>query len=52
MSTEKTKKNAGYLSILRALRDLRDAGLISVREFDQACEFYRKLTGADIVLAG
>jgi len=51
MSQEKTKKNAGYLSILQVLRTLRDTGVISVREFDKAREFYSTLTGADLVLS-
>lgn len=44
------KKSANYLRIIIVLRELRDRGIINEKEYDRAKKYYRKLTGADIVI--
>ncbi len=44
-------KNINYVRIVGVLKALRDNGNISYDEYARATAFYKKLTGADIVLA-
>ncbi len=50
MLSEKQSKSANYLCILSVLRGMRASGTISAKEYARAKKYYRKLTGADIVL--
>lgn len=52
MVAENTTKNANFIRIVTILRNLRDNGSITEREYIRAKKYYLKLTGADIVLAG
>jgi len=52
MIAEKTTKNANFIRILTILRNLRDGGRIPRQEYPVARKNNKKLTGADIVLAG
>ena len=52
MIAEKTKQNANYFRIVTILRSLLRLGAISKAEYNRAKEFYRKLTGADMVIVG
>ena len=51
MLAQKTKENINFIGIVLMLRVLRNDQLISVKEYNRAKVYYRKLTGADIVLA-
>ena len=46
----KNTKNANYLYILNALKDLLAQNLITKSEYTRAKSYYRKVTGADIVV--
>ena len=52
MVAENTTKNANFIRIVTILRNPRDIGSITEREYIRAKKYYMKLTGADIVLAG
>lgn len=51
MKAEKKTKCANFLRIVAILKNLRDNGKISPKEYGNAKNYYRKLTGADIVIA-
>ena len=51
MISEKQTKSANYICILSVLRGMREDGSITEKEYRRAKEYYRKLTGADIVLS-
>lgn len=51
MLSEKQAKSANYLCILSVLRGMKEDGAISEKEYRRAKQYYRKLTGADIVIA-
>lgn len=50
MLSDVQNKSANYLRIVFILRELRDRGIINKKEYDRAKKYYRKLTGADIVI--
>lgn len=52
MIAEKTKQNANYFLIVTILRSLLNSGEISKNEYTRAKAYYKKLTGADMVIAG
>ena len=51
MIAEKQTKCANYIRIIAILKNLRDIGKISPKEYGRAITYYRNLTGADIVIA-
>lgn len=51
MVAENQKKSANYLRIVAVLRSLLANGTISQKEYGRAKKYYKKLTGADIVIA-
>jgi len=51
MLSLKNTKNANYLFIVTVLQELLDQHLITDTEYARAKKYYRKLTGADIILA-
>ena len=51
MITEKQTKSANFIRIIAILKSLRDNGKISPKEYGRAKNYYRNLTGADIVSA-
>lgn len=51
MLSFKNTKNANFLFIVDMLKALLSQELITEKEYDKAKKYYRKLTGADIVLA-
>lgn len=51
MIAEKKTKCANYIRIVSILKSLRDNGKISPREYSRAKNYYRNLTGADIIIA-
>ena len=51
MISEKQTKSANFIRIVAVLKELRSAGKISEKEYTKAKKYYRKLTGADIVIA-
>ena len=51
MIAENKTKNANFLRLLHILRSLREDRMITPDEYDRAKKYYRKLTGADIVIA-
>lgn len=51
MLSEKQSKSANYLCILSVLKGMYANGTISNKEYERAKRYYRKLTGADIILA-
>ena len=52
MASEKSKNNAGYLSILALLKHMKEIGVISDEEYERSKTYYSKLTGADIFVPG
>ena len=52
MVAENTTKNANFIRIVMMLRNLRDNGSITEREYLRAKKYYLNLTCADFVLAG
>ena len=51
MLSEFQTKSANYLRIIAVLKGLRERGYINDKEYVRAKKYYRKLTGADIVIA-
>ena len=51
MISEKQTKSANYLCIVNVLRTMKHDGTITEKEYLRAKNFYRKLTGADVVVA-
>lgn len=51
MKTESVTKSANYLRIVYVLKSMLADGTISQKEYDRAKDYYRKLTGADLVIA-
>lgn len=51
MISEKQNKSANYLCIVNLLQTMKLDGTITEKEYLRAKSFYRKLTGADIVIA-
>jgi len=51
MLAEKQTKCANFIRIVSVLKNLRDSGTISSKEYRRAKSYYRKMTGADIVIA-
>ena len=52
MIAEKTKQNANYFRIVTILRSLLNSGEISKNEYNRAKAYFKKLTGADMVIVG
>ena len=51
MLSEVQTKSANHLRIIAVLKALRERGYINDTEYARAKKYYRKLTGADIVIA-
>lgn len=51
MLSEAQTKSANYIRILSVLKTLKESGYINDKEYTRAKKYYRKLTGADIVIA-
>ena len=51
MLTEVQAKSVNYIRIVYILKALLKNGLIDSKEYSRAKKYYRKLTGADIVIA-
>lgn len=51
MIAEKQTKSANFLRIIAILKSLRDDGKINIHEYSRAKKYYKKLTGADIIIA-
>lgn len=51
MKAEKQTKSANFIRIIAILKSLRDTGKISPKEYGRAKNYYKNLTGADIVIA-
>ena len=51
MVSEKASKNAGFIQIVITLITLKEKGIINSEEYENAREYYYRLTGADISLA-
>lgn len=51
MLAEVQTKSANYIRILSVLKALKESGYINEKEYARAKKYYRKLTGADIVIA-
>lgn len=50
MVTDTLHKSATYLRIVSMLSSVRDKGLITAEEYDRAKQYYKKLTGADLII--
>lgn len=50
MVTDTLHKSATYLRIVSVLRAVNDKGLITAEEYARAKQYYKKLTGADLVI--
>ena len=50
MIAEKQTKSANFLRIIAMLKSLRDDGKISIQEYRRKKKYYKKLTGADIII--
>ena len=50
MTVENKTKSANYLNIISVLQHLKNKGCINEKEYAIAKQYYRKLTGADIVI--
>ena len=50
MITETQTKSANFLRIVAVLKNLRDCGTIDEREYARAKQYYKKLTGADLII--
>lgn len=50
MITETKRKSGNYLCIVSVLKYLRDSGLIDVGQYSRAKQYYKKLTGSDLVI--
>lgn len=51
MIAEKQTKSVNFLRIIAIPKSLRDDGKISIQEYGRAKKYYKKLTGADIIIA-
>ncbi len=51
MIAENKTKNANFIRMVNILRSLREDGTITQGEYNRAKKYYKKLTGADIVIA-
>jgi len=51
MRSESATKSANYLRIVAVLRSLLADGIITRKEYNRAKEYYRKVTGSDLVIA-
>ena len=51
MLAQHTKENINFIGIVLVLRALQNDQLITAQEYNRAKAYYRKLTGADIVIA-
>lgn len=51
MLSEVQTKSANYIRILSVLKALKESGFIDEKEYVRAKKYYRRLTGADIVIA-
>ena len=51
MLAEKTEKNIKFVRIVAVLKSLRNSGGISQKEYNRAKTYYKKMTGADIIIA-
>ena len=51
MLAEKTEKNINFVRIVAVLKSLRNSGGISQKEYNRAKTYYKKMTGADIIIA-
>lgn len=51
MVAEKQTKSANYFRIIAVLRHLLENGQISEKEYGRAKKYYKKMTGADIVIS-
>ena len=50
MVTESQTKSVNLLRIITELQRLRDLGAITETEYQRAKQYYKRLTGADIVI--
>ena len=50
MLSETQTKSANYIRIIAVLKVLHESGYINDKEYSRAKKYYRKLTGADIVI--
>lgn len=50
MTVENKTKSANYLNIIAVLQHLKNKGCINEKEYARSKQYYRKLTGADIVI--
>ncbi len=50
MKTESVTKSANYLRIVCVLKSMLADGTITRNEYNRAKEYYKKLTGADLVI--
>ena len=50
MTVENKTKSANYLNIIAVLQQLKNKGCINEKEYARAKQYYKKLTGADIVI--
>lgn len=51
MLAQHTKENINFIGIVLVLRALQNDQLITAQEYSRAKAYYRKLIGADIVIA-
>lgn len=51
MLAEKKTKCANYIRIVSILKSLRERGKITLEEYGRAKDYYRNLTGVDIIIA-
>lgn len=51
MITVSQTKSANYLLIVAVLKSMREDGVITLAEYEQAKRYYQKLTGSDLVIA-
>ena len=50
MITACQSKSVSFLRIIVVLQRLRDQGVITEKEYQRAKQYYKQLTGADIVV--
>ena len=50
MTSEKSKKNANFLHIVKVLKNLKDKKKISDSEYEKAKSYYFNLLGADMII--
>ena len=51
MKSECVTKSVNYLRIVAVLKSLLEDGTISRKEYNRAKEYYRRATGADLVIS-